>query len=248
MIFCFIDESENRISDSEYYLILLGVFVSSDSLFEASFGIEHLKEEFGLKNLKELRDTNRFKQEEKLNVTKCLVDILKKYDIRFIGVIEFPTRLKNDSYDYKRKSLYYHAVWLLSERATLYAKKNNKKWLLIADNLRYKEGIVRKIKENIRNEMRIEGEAFNLKIKDYLFETPFFVEDESSNFIQVADLVALSLNHALRNYIRRYEHGYSIKTESLNEFSPYLSHYWPLFNRSPEGKNRGMGYKSMGLL
>jgi len=239
MIFCFVDESENRKSD--YYLILLGVLVDSNSLFEISFEIEDLKEKFGLKNLKELRNTQRFKQNDKLSATEQLANILRKYDVRFISVIEFPSSIKTDSYNYVRKKLYYDAAYRLSERTTLYARRKNKKWILVADTLKYKEDVFRSIKEKIKKDIREEGETFNLKIKYYLFETPFFVEDELCNFIQVADLVALSLNHALRNYLK--EKAYPINIEILDEFSPYLSHYWPLFDKNSHEKVDGWGVK-----
>lgn len=235
MIFCFIDESENKVTP-DYYLILLGVLVSSEYLFELSFEIKNLKDELEIENLKELRDTKRFKREDKLDATRRLTEKLEKYDVRFISVAEFPNRLKKDSPEYRKRQLYYGAIWLLAERSTIYAKRRGEKWLLIADMLKYNE-----IKEKIRSEMRMMGEAFNIKMKDYLFETPFFVEDELCNFIQVADLVALALNHALRNYLQEKNHP--IDVENLYRFSPYLSCYWPLFDRSPEQKVDGWGIK-----
>lgn len=236
MIFCFIDESENKIT-SDYYLILLGVLVSSEYLFDASFEIKSLKEEFQIDNLKELRDSKRFNRNDKLDATSRLAKRLEKYDIKLIGIIGFPNnKLKRSSPEHIKRQLYYDAVWRLSERVTLYTKKKKKKWILIADMLKYKE-----IKEKIRSEMRLTGETFNIQMKNYLFETPFFVEDELSNFIQVADLAALSLNHALRNYLQ--EKGRPIDVEVLNEFSPYLSRYWPLFDRNPHGKVDGWGIK-----
>jgi len=237
MIFCFIDESENKVTP-DYYLILTGVLVSSQHLFELSFEIKDLKDELQIRNLKELRDTKRFKRKNKLDATKSLTERLEKHDVTVIGIVEFPKKLKRYDPEYRKKQLYYDAIWLLAERVTMYAKRRGEKWLFIADMLKYNE-----IKEKIRSEMRLTGEAFNVKMKDYLFETPFFVEDEFCNFVQVADLVALSLNHALRSYLKEKVCLADMDIEDLYKFSPYLSLYWSLFDRSPEQKVGGWGIK-----
>ena len=166
---------------------------------------------------------------------------MKKYGIKIISIVEIPNKLKKNNYDYKRKKLYFDAVWFLSERVTLYAKRNKLKWIFVADALPYKPHIIKELKKNIRSKVRLKGEAFKTKIGNYLFETPFFTEDDLSNFVQVADLVALSLNSGIKGYLSK--NGCPIKVDDLKDYCDYLAQYWNLFDRSPKGELDGWGIK-----
>lgn len=241
LLFCFVDESESNESDSHYH-ILAGVLIPSEHLFEASQEIEELKKKYGLNNLKETRKNEKFKHDDKIKITKELVILLIKFNVIFIAIIEISnTRIDDQN---KRRTIYYDSVQLLSERVTLYSHKNQRKWFFIADALSYRQYKLKELKKKINSNIR-ESNTFKHKIGDYLFETPFFVEDDFSNFIQVADLVALSLNNGLKKYGGKngFPIGTDIKNDTLKNYSEYLEIYWPLFDKSCGGAIDGYGIK-----
>lgn len=88
------------------------------------------------------------------------------------------------------------------------------------------------------------GKKFNSKCTskfNNIYPALFFVRDEYSNSIQVADLINTSLNSALHNYLK--ENG-EININELPNYNNYLNIYWNLFEKNPNnGKIEGWGLK-----
>ena len=246
MKFMFVDESEDK-KLGVNYLVVGGVLVDGNALFGLSSQINDLKNEFDIKNLKEMRNTKKFSSNEKLKFTGELSHLLRDYKVKSINIVEVPNRTKiYNKGDVIKNKLYSHAISLLSERVTLNAYRNEYKWALVADTLIARREVLTGIKELISQVIR-DQKAYSIHIGDYMFETPFFVEDNFSNFIQVADLIVLSINHAIRSYVTKnsLEHLYEnkISAENLKGNSPYLDTYWQLMDHSPNGKVDAWGIK-----
>lgn len=188
MIFCFVDESDDYIERQDklkvHYSVLAGILICSDSLFDLSFRLEEFKERYNIENFKEIRKDKgqKFKHIDEDDIIKELVDTLDRYNAKMLSIIE----VLNPKQEYKahvREKMYYYAVSLLAERVTLYCHSNNDKWLFIADSVSYKDDLLKELKGRIKKEITEEGRTFSLAVRDYLFETPFFVKDELSNFL-----------------------------------------------------------------
>jgi len=256
MNFCFVDESDGCIERENkikvHYSILAGILIHSDCLFDLSSKLNGFKERYKIINFKELRKDREQKFSNKGYIIKELVDILNDDNVKTLSVIEV-LNPKQRYCDYMREKMYYDAVSFLAERATLHCFYKKEKWFFIADSVSYKDDLLKELKEKIKKEITEEGKTFSLAIKDYLFETPFFVKDELSNFVQIADLIASAINGAWKDYLNKYLNNYGLKlvndnatmrkgVDSLNS-SKYLKPFWSLFLKSADGKIDGWGLK-----
>jgi hypothetical protein len=256
MIFCFVDESDKDIERQDklkvHYFILAGVLIHSDSLFDLSFKLEEFKERYNIENFKDTRKDKGQKFKNNEDLIKELIETLDKYSVKMLSIIEVlnPKQKYDESV---REKMYYDAVSFLAERVTLHCFHKKEKWLFIADSVSYKDDLLKELKVKIKEEIREKGRAFSLPIKDYLFETPFFVKDELSNFVQIADLVASAVNGAWKDYLDTYLDNYGMDFVNNNATlrkdvddlinSKFLKLFWPLFLKSPDGKIGGWGLK-----
>lgn len=256
MNFCFVDESDDCIEwqnkTKVHYSILAGILIHSDFLFDLSSKLNEFKERYKIINFKELRKDQGQKFSNKGYIIKELVDILNDDNAKTLSVIEvLNPKQKYD--DHMREKMYYDAVSFLAERVTLHCFYKKDKWFFIADSVSYKDDLLKELKEKIKKEITEEGKTFSLAIKDYLFETPFFVKDELSNFVQIADLVASAINGAWKDYLNKYLNNYGLELindnktlkEKIDSLSvhKYLGLFWSLFLKSKYGKIDGWGLK-----
>ncbi len=256
MIFCFVDESDDYIERQDklkvHYSVLAGILICSDSLFDLSFRLEEFKERYNIENFKEIRKDKGQKFKNIDDIIKELVDTLDQYNAKMLSIIEV-LNPKQKYNDLVREKTYYDAVSRLAERVTLYCHSNNDKWLFIADSVSYKDDLLKELKGKIKKEIKEEGKTFSLAIRDYLFETPFFVKDELSNFVQIADLVASAVNGAWKDYLNKYLNKYGMNFVNDNatlrkdvgnlKNSKFLNPLWSLFLKSTVGKIDGWGLK-----
>lgn len=79
------------------------------------------------------------------------------------------------------------------------------------------------------------------KYREKIYPEIAIADDKHSHILQVTDLIAVSLNHAFREKFKA--NGQSFDLEKLPENNKYLSAYWPLFKKDPQGKVAGWGIK-----
>jgi hypothetical protein len=223
--------------------VIVGAMLDDNFLISVDKEICDFKKTNGIKNLKELRKDKRFKGKA-LKLTAILNEILRKYEIKILAAVIGRHSITKDFEDN-----YYGTLTFILERFFLTLKSRNENGLVISDAFdSRREG---KIKIKVNNYLLTETVKLPWKeegrLRDLIYPSLLFVEDEHSNIIQISDLICTSLQSAVINYLKSNEcYDLNIlkdKEDELPNCNPYLKIYWDLFVKNSYDKVGGWGIK-----
>lgn len=239
MKFLFVDETI-RSGRSRYFLGLCGIVVDKSNLFQLNDAIADLKKEYEINNLKELRTVSF---ELKRQSTEDLFRILDFNEVIVISAIIGQYTIGN-IYNQTggaraEAEIRSTAFIFIAERFVFHLRRQQtiKKGYIVFDSL------------NPDIEKIIREESYNFisrrNYKHTIYPSIAFSNDEHSEILQASDLIALALNNAIYNSIRRNEMSLNgLNVENLPNENPFLEKYWPLFERNiHNNKVEGWGVK-----
>ena len=108
----------------------------------------------------------------------------------------------------------------------------------------------KKFRKKIYNTIKTENFSLNKRETPFckrVYPEVFFGRDDYSNLMQVADIIATSLNYSYRSLkkgVERENLGYlKDKVEELQDQNDYLKIYWDLFVKDSTGNVNNWGIK-----
>lgn len=236
----FIDETDKQRDGqrSRAYFVLCGLIIDAEDLIQVDDELEEVKEQYHINSLKAARK-GRLNKSEKIEITKKVLSILKKFkvEVRAVYLGEYTMKTERQISD-----TYFGALNFLIERFFLSVKGDGTTGLIVMDNLNHKTEaeLRKKFFKHIKNESQVW--ATSKKVDPYkkrICSWLIFSDDDSNVFLQATDLIAASLNSAIWNSINSDD----FNVEKLPEKNEYLDIYWPLFAKSSSGKVSGWGIK-----
>ena len=237
----FIDETERQrhAPGNKYYFMLCGLIIDSKFLIKAYNALNQILLEHKIKNLKETRKDKSFSNKEKLIIARKVFIILKDYNVKVRAIYLNEEDATGREEITKR---YITALDFLVERFCLALKDDNGDGIIIHDKLSNKEeGDLRSRFYRLIEESYQEwwwGDQKN-KYKNFIFPSLFFSDDDFNVFLQVSDLIAVSLNSAIWK-----SKNLNSEIEELYKYNKFLEIYWPLFVKNPRNqKINGWGLK-----
>lgn len=238
MKFIFIDESEKQRKKNRYFFILCGLIIDERGIFGIEEIVRNLKENYNLKNLKDLK-SRKIEKQNKLKISENISNLLKENRSVILSTILGSITLQEIK---NVENSYFNALTFMIERFFLRLKKEDGKGMIIHDSIEKNvEGSLRKkLYKFITSEELLMGTKSMGRFISRIYPSILFSNDEYSEILQVTDLIATSLNSAVWNCLEKTS---KLSTEQLPEYNIYLKIYWPLFDRNPRGKVDGWGIK-----
>jgi len=247
--FLFLDESGRYENKNLWnYFIICGIIINGEEILSCENDLSEVAKKHEVDSLKQFRKNKKFNLDEKIKITEEIFQILQKHKVKVLSSVIKDYYVQKSV---KKEESYFNALEFLIERFFLELKNENSIGVVIADSFNTKEEkkLKNKFYEYISKEAlkwvysgRIEG-----FYKERIFPYLIFTEDSFCKILQVSDLIAAALNGAIKKEIARIKKENKadilINVENLNQYNPFLSLYWPLFARSPEGKIGGWGIK-----
>lgn len=236
MKFLFVDESDKK--EAKYFL-LCGIIIEDKYLLKLNNELQVLKNLDNLQNLKDSRKTN-LSENKRVELTEKIFTLLAKSECKVLSGVLGEYALSASTELLRR---YDDASFFVIERFVLQLRQFGQFGFVIFDSSdkKLQRKLEDKFYEKVLNADVLMHSNRLGEYKEFLFPTLFFARDEYTNIIQAADLIAVSLNGAL--WSRKKNLGHFGALETLYEENKFLSIYWPLFLKSPQGKVRGWGIK-----
>lgn len=241
----FIDESERNKKKRKKYFLLLGLVVEKRDSINLELELNEFKINQEMNSIKDLR-TSKFDKENRMKLTDELIEILKNNNVSAISIILGPFSLGRRKF----KETYKEGLDFILERFFLGLKRDNKIGMIILDSLPSK--IEKELKFEIRN-MLHERSVYMFgknkgRYQDLILPTPLFIEDDHSNILQMTDILCTSLQNAVWNFVEQNQ-DYKLTQLKNNEdklvnYGEYLSKYWEILEKGPNGKVAGWGIKT----
>lgn len=238
MKFIFMDESEKQRKKNKYFFVLCGLIIDEENLFLIEEKVKNLKTNYNLVNLKELK-SEKIEKQIKLKISEEIFNLLSENKSVVLSTILGSITLQ----DIKNiENNYFTALTFMIERFFLRLIKEKEKGMIIHDSIEKKaeNALRKKLHKFITSEELLMGIKSRGKFISSIYPSVFFSNDEHCEILQITDLIATALSSAVW---KCFENTSNISTEQLPEYNNYLRIYWPLFDRSSEGKVDGWGIK-----
>lgn len=236
----FIDETSRQKNGqtTPAYFVLCGLIIDADDLIKISGKLEKIREEYHINSLKMARKAG-LKRDKKIKMANKICLVLKKYSVEVRAVYIGQLTMKIER---RISNTYFGALDFLVERFFLSLKRDKTTGLVIMDNLNHKTEaeLRRKFFRHIQSESQIWVKSGKKNpYKNRVCSWLLFSDDDTNPFLQVTDLIAVSLNSAIYKSISNDD----FDVEKLPEKNEYLKIYWSLFAKSLTGKVKGWGVK-----
>lgn len=234
----FIDESERQTNKNNYFFALCGLIIDCKDVIEIEEKLRKLKENYKLTNLKELK-SKTFDKKEKIQISKEIFDIIEEGNSTILSAILGSIALRDEK---TLKNRHFDAITFIVERFYMRLQRENENGIVIHDSIEKTEE--RELRENfykfIDSEKVILMGKDKGNLKTRIYPSILFSNDGHSEILQATDLIATSLNSAVWKCL---ESESELDIENLFNYNFYLKTYWPLFDKSYEGKINGWGIK-----
>jgi hypothetical protein len=229
----------------------LGSIVNIKNLFNTENELKETATEYGIKTLKDLRDTSNLRKEVKVKATDKLASIMEKYEIQVISCILSYRNFKisgskneNPIISPQLEKDYEEALTFLVERFYLFLKRNQLNGIIIFDEFKGKKDFEKSVYNFLSGKKSL-IEYLPTSKRDYsgvIYPSILWANDQYSAILQLTDLVLSSLHGAYRKYLIEKD-VIPDNLEELQNYNIYLKKYFKFFQRSKDGKVDGWGIK-----